>query len=212
MTGYESGLNLTPNLLLPQKHINSDWVPVWKNPANSNSEGKRKTVRDSGEFRVWVKFFQRERKCSSNIPSSSYRGSTVSIQVVSVLFLTVSCPINAILSSFDVLVSPLLRPSKTERKTRENSVVLRCPNKSFKNCPHSTPIVPSLRLSIDRRFPIEPWPQEDEKCNKKIWTRFFRQWLFSAQAAQAQLSIQTCVTCVRCNFWRLRDMGTNIRN
>ena len=83
-------------------------------------------------------------------------------------FLTVSCPINVILASFDVSVSYLvLRPSKTERKTRENSALLRCPNKSSKNCVHSTPVVPNLRLSIDRRFPIQPWPQEDEKCSKK---------------------------------------------
>ena len=79
-------------------------------------------------------------------------------------FLTVSCPINAVLASF----------STTKNKTRENSAVLRCRKKGYKNYHlHCTPIAPKLLLSMDRRFSflekvnlvpnIEPWPQEDEK-------------------------------------------------
>ena len=62
--------------------------------------------------------------------------------------------------------------STTKKTTRENSPVLRCPKKSLRKFPHTTPIAPKLRLSIDRRFSflenvvpnIESWPQEDEEC------------------------------------------------
>ena len=84
-------------------------------------------------------------------------------------FLTVSCPINAILASFNVLVSQLLR--KIQGKTRPYYAARR---KSYKNYLHSTPIAPKLRLSTARRFSflenvslvpnIESWPQEHEKC------------------------------------------------
>lgn len=100
-------------------------------------------------------------------------------------FLTVSCLINAILASCNVLVFQLLRRSKSHnrtvsyygswKKTRENWTVLRCPEKKgYKNYLHSTLIAPKLRLSTERRFcflenvslvpNIEPWPQEEEKC------------------------------------------------
>ena len=57
-------------------------------------------------------------------------------------FVTVSCPINAILASFNVLVSQLLR--KIQGKTRPYYAARR---KSYKNYLHSTPIAPKLRLS-----------------------------------------------------------------
>ena len=57
-------------------------------------------------------------------------------------FLTVSCPINAVLASF----------STTKNKARENSRVLRCRKKSYKNYLHCTPVAPKLLLSMDRRF------------------------------------------------------------
>ena len=84
-------------------------------------------------------------------------------------FVTVSCPINAIFASFNVLVSQLLRkiPGK-------NLTVLRCQKKNYKNYLHSTSIAPKLRLSRERGFSflenvnlvpnIEAYPQEDEKC------------------------------------------------
>ena len=78
-------------------------------------------------------------------------------------FLTVSCPINAVLATF----------STTKNKTRENSAVLRCRKKSYKNYLHCTPVAPKLLFSMDRGFSfldkvnlvpnIEPWPQEDDK-------------------------------------------------
>ena len=84
-------------------------------------------------------------------------------------FLTVSCPINAILASFNVLVSQLLR--KIQGKTRLYYAARR---KSYKNYLHSTPIAPKLRLSTESWFPflenfnlvpnIKQWPQEGEKC------------------------------------------------
>ena len=39
-----------------------------------------------------------------------------------------------------------------EDQIRDNSAVLRCPKKSYKNYHHFAPIAPKLRLSIDRRF------------------------------------------------------------
>ena len=84
-------------------------------------------------------------------------------------FLTVSCLINAMLASFNILVSQLLR--KIQGKTRPYYAARR---KSYKNYLHSTSIAPKLRLSTERRFSflqnvnlvpnIEPCPQEDEKC------------------------------------------------
>ena len=84
-------------------------------------------------------------------------------------FLTVSCPINAILASFNVLVSQLLR--KIQGKTRPYYAARR---KSYKNYLHSTPIAPKLRLSTESWFSflenfnlvpnIKQWPQEGEKC------------------------------------------------
>ena len=59
------------------------------NPSSSNSEGKQKTVRVRGEFRVlrvnfseiliMEKKIQFELAGNSSYPSSSYRGSTVEL-------------------------------------------------------------------------------------------------------------------------------------
>ena len=62
-------------------------------------------------------------------------------------FLTVSCPINAILPSFNVLVSQLLR--KIKGRTRPYYAARR---KSYKNYLNSTPISPKL-LMPDIFFP-----------------------------------------------------------
>ena len=55
-----------------------------ENPGNSNSEGKRKTVRVSGNSSYRGKFQGQEILIafarSSSYPSSSYRGSTVLTQ------------------------------------------------------------------------------------------------------------------------------------
>ena len=82
-------------------------------------------------------------------------------------------PINAILGSFDVLSSHLLR--RRQGKTRLSYAARR---KSSKTYLQSTPIAPKLRLSTDRRFSflenvnlvpdIGQWPQKDEKCDKKF--------------------------------------------
>ena len=84
-------------------------------------------------------------------------------------FLTVSCPINAILASFNGLVSQLLR--KIQGKTRLYYAARR---KSYKNHVHSTRTAPKLYLSTESWFSfpekislvpnIKPWPQEGEKC------------------------------------------------
>ena len=62
-------------------------------------------------------------------------------------FLTVSCLINAILASFNVLVFQLLRRRKGKTRLYYNAR-----KKSYKNYLQSTPIVPKLRLSTERRF------------------------------------------------------------
>ena len=62
-------------------------------------------------------------------------------------FLIVSSPMNAILVSFNVLVSQLLR--RRQGKTRLSCAARR---KSYKSYFSSTPIAPNLHLSIDQRF------------------------------------------------------------
>ena len=62
-------------------------------------------------------------------------------------FLILSSPMNAILVSFNVLVSQLLR--RRQGKTRLSYAARR---KSYKNYLSSTPIAPNLHLSIDQRF------------------------------------------------------------
>ena len=89
------------------------------------------------------------------------------------MFLTVSGPIKAILASFNVSVSHLLR-----RRLGKTRLCYASRIKSSKNYLHCPSIAPKLRLSLDQRFPflenvnlfpnIKSWPQDDEKCGKKI--------------------------------------------
>ena len=79
--------------------------------------------------------------------------------------------------------SHLLR--RRQGKTRLSFAARR---KSSKTQLQSTPIAPKLRLSTDRRFSflenvnlvpdIGPWPQKDEKCDKKFELGAFVDMLF----------------------------------
>ena len=93
------------------------------------------TVRDSREFEFQLNFFKGKGNLVRIIRVRVIEVLLFPFKLCLCCFLTVSCPLNAIFASFDVLVSPLLRPSKTERKTRENSAVLRCPNKRLQKLP-----------------------------------------------------------------------------
>ena len=62
-------------------------------------------------------------------------------------FLILSSPMNAILVSFNVLVSQLLR--RRQGKTQLSYAAQR---KSYKNYLSSTPIAPNLHLNLDQRF------------------------------------------------------------